>query len=55
MVSDLGYYEKQLAKLRMYYSEGIVPWDNLIISYDNYQGELDLSLIDAEIRTRLIV
>ena len=34
---------------------GIVPWDNLIITYDAVDGAVNSAAIDAEIRNRLLI
>lgn len=38
----------------MYERAGIVPWKNLIVTYDDETGNLDLRMIEAEIRNRLL-
>ncbi len=45
LVSDLKYYDRQLSKLRIYFAAGIVPWKNLIISFDDERGLLDAGTI----------
>lgn len=38
----------------MYEAGGIVPWKNLIVTYDNEEGHMDTRLIDAEIINKLM-
>ncbi len=54
LVSSLRYYDSQLSKLRMYYSAGIVPWKNLILSYDDDSGVIDASSVRNLIETRIL-
>ena len=42
-------------KLFAYKSAGIVPWDNLILTYDDPQGRIDVSLIEAQIKSRILI
>lgn len=41
-------------KMELYESAGIVPWKNLIVTYDNEQGNIDLAIIESEIRNKLL-
>jgi hypothetical protein len=52
-VGDLRYYDRQLTKLRAYYTVGVVPWKNLIVSYDDDEGSLDTASIRALIKDRI--
>ena len=52
---DKTYIERQFKKTQLYASQGIVPWDNLIITYDNSDGIIDLRIVDSEIKNKLIV
>ncbi len=54
LVSNLSYYDRQLTKLRAYYSAGIVPWNNLIISYDDESGVIDAAKVLYLINTRIL-
>ena len=45
--------------MMMYESAGIVPWKNLIVTYDMFEGNnevgfFDSRIIDTEIRTKLM-
>lgn len=53
-MADPDYRDYNKWKLSEYESIGIVPWKNLIITYDSTDGDLDVRIIDAEIRNRLL-
>ncbi|MDY4404350.1 hypothetical protein [Blautia sp.] len=36
------------------YEHGIVPWKNLIMTYDNADGGLDIRMVDAMITAWLL-
>lgn len=40
--------------MNMYETADIVPWKNLIVTYDNENGTIDLAIIDGEIRNKLL-
>ncbi|MBR4023844.1 MAG: hypothetical protein IKI86_01035 [Firmicutes bacterium] len=46
MMDDPDYRKRNAEKLAAYEENGIVPWDNLIITYDS-DGSIDLSLAEA--------
>lgn len=54
MMATPDYREYNKWKLSVYDSADIVPWRNLIITYDNEDGDLDARIIDAEIRNKLL-
>ena len=49
------YLRKQRKKEELYTSIGIVPWDNLIVTYDSKDGNIDIRIIESEIKNKLIV
>lgn len=53
-VYDPGYLRKHKWKLSMYERAGIVPWKNLIVTYDDENGGIDTRIIEAEIRNKLL-
>lgn len=53
-VSDDDYMRDNDIKLYEYSDYGIVPWDNLIITYDKPDGGIDGKIIDAMIEGWLI-
>ncbi len=53
-MAELKYRKRNQWKLTMYDKMGIVPWKNLIITYDSEDGGLNLGIIEAEIRNKLL-
>lgn len=51
---DAAYMEKHYEKMKLYASIGIVPWKNLIITYDDENGNIHLGIIDSEIQNKLV-
>lgn len=49
------YLEWQLKKTQLYATNGFVPWDNLIVSYDNSDGNIDLRVVESEIKNKLLI
>ncbi len=54
MMGDPEYMHKFQEKLAVYYEFGIVPWENLILTYDKTDGGLDVGLVDAMINGWLL-
>jgi hypothetical protein len=54
MLNDRAYFEGQLEKLRDYYARGLILGQNLIISFDNGDGVIDVAEIEHLIRTRVL-
>ncbi len=54
LTGNLAYMKKHKWKMDVYESAGIVPWKNLIVTYDNEQGAVDLPVIESEIRNKLL-
>lgn len=54
MVYDIDYRKRMKTKLEIYEKNGIVPWDNLLISYDDVDGAIDLQVIGHMIDGHLI-
>ena len=55
LMSDPVYFERYFSKIRAYFSEGIVPWDNLILTYDSFSGSIDIRDIHAQIEQKLLI
>lgn len=55
LTSNRVYLDRQMQKLQQYASVSIVPWDNLIITFDNESGMIDLRRVEFEIQNRLLV
>ena len=54
MMDDPEYKEGNEIRLKEYEEFGIVPWDNLIVTYDTVEGGLRGDLIDAMIKCWLL-
>lgn len=54
LVNDHSYMRHHKWKLSMYEKAGIVPWKNLIVTYDDERGNLDTRIIESEITNRLL-
>ena len=51
--SDKDYVRSQFRKIEYYAESGIVPWDNLIVTFDDTDGNLDIRSIKSIIVNRL--
>lgn len=49
------YLRKQLRKAQLYASVNIVPWDNLIVTYDDDDGIINLRIVKSEIENKLLL
>jgi len=54
LTNSQTYLDRQIKKSQMYAGIGIVPWDNLIVTYDNTYGEVNLRIIGSEIENKLL-
>lgn len=54
MIGDAGYEKKIESKLRFYREHQITPWNNLLTTYDNPEGGIDLSMVSSAIRCHLL-
>ena len=52
-MNDYQYEQRHQAKLMDYRRAGIVPWDNLIVTYEN-EGQLNMAMVDAIIKNEII-
>jgi len=50
MINDPGYLTHMQQKLQIYAACGIVPWDNLIITFDAPDWGIDLKSVEAKMR-----
>ena len=55
MPGNEKYMKHHKSKLEIYESLGIVPWYNLIVTYDSKDGNLDLRIIESEINNKLLI
>lgn len=53
-VDDPNYMRKHNWKIHMYEKAGIVPWKNLIVTYDDENGNFDSQLVEAEIVNKIL-
>ena len=51
---DEGYMRHHKWKLEMYEKAGIVPWDNLIVTYSDRHANVDMRIVESEIANKLI-
>lgn len=54
MMNDPKYRKRNAERIAAYEENGIVPWDNLIITYDS-DGSIDLSLAEAIARAVICI
>jgi len=52
---DKQYMDHHRWKINLYEGIGIVPWDNLIVTYDNEEGSINLAAVEGEIKAKLLV
>ncbi len=53
MMARPDYARRQFEKIRTYAAYGIVPWENLILTFDDTDGNIDLRWIRAVIEARI--
>lgn len=54
MTGNRDYIEKHKWKMNLYETRGIVPWKNLIVTYDDENGHINLAEIDSIITNKLL-
>ena len=54
MPHNKEYMAHHKRKMELYESVGIVPWDNLIVTYGDVHGNVDLRIIESELRSKLL-
>lgn len=54
LVNNEKYMSRHKWKLDLYEKIGIVPWDNLIVTYDGPDGNMDLAIAESEIKNKLL-
>jgi len=55
LMNNREYSMRQHQKDIIYEENGIVPWDNFVVSYDNLEGDINLKIVEGLIKTWLIV
>lgn len=54
MPDNKEYMEHHKWKMKVYEAAGIVPWDNLIVTYGDVHGNVDVRIIESELRSKLL-
>lgn len=54
LTGNAKYMNRHKWKMSVYEEAGIVPWKNLIVTYDDEYGFLDMVIVENEIRNKLI-
>ena len=54
MMTKEEYRNRHKKKMDVFESAGIVPWDNLIVTYDDKNGNININCIISEIRNKLL-
>ena len=55
LINKRSYIEWQRKKAELYASIGFYPWDNMILTYDTDDGNIDLRIVESEIRNKLVL
>ena len=55
MINDTEYKKNMEMKLLAYRNSEIIPWDNLILTFDSIEGNIDVSMISAIIDKMLLI
>ena len=55
LMNQQDYIDRYHWKLNKFEKEGIVPWDNLILTYDDPFGNIDVNIIESEIQNKLLI
>lgn len=48
------YMEHHKWKMELYEAAGIVPWDSLIVTYGDVHGNIDVRIIESELKSKLL-
>ena len=52
---DKKYMEHHRWKMNLYESKEIVLWDNLIVTYDDKDGHINIAAVEGEIKAKLLI
>jgi hypothetical protein len=55
MMNDMEYKKNMEMKLLAYRNSEIIPWDNLILTFDTEEGNIDVSMISSIIDKMLLI
>ena len=54
LTNNEKYMNRHKWKMELYEQNGIVPWKNLIVTYDNGDGLIDMRIVVGEIKNKLL-
>ena len=54
LMKDAKYRARLKEKLELYESVGVAHWKNLILTYDDDEGGINLSIVESEIKNKLL-
>ena len=54
MLQNAAYKSRYKWKMDIYETLNIVPWDNLIVTYEDGQNNIDMRIIESEIVNKLL-
>lgn len=54
LMTDQSYIDRYHWKLNQFEKEGIVPWDNLILTFDDPYGNINVNVIESEIQNKIL-
>ncbi len=54
LTSDTRYMSHHWQKMQAYSEAGILPWKNLIVTYDDEDGILDMAAVESEIKNKVM-
>ena len=52
-IRDRKYMERHKRKLEIYERADIVPWKNLIVTYDDQYGNINMNVVESEIKCKI--
>lgn len=55
LVTNRHYMDNHKRKMEIYENNGIVPWRNLIVTYDDEEGKFNAKEIEAAIRAKILI
>ncbi|MBR5230118.1 MAG: hypothetical protein IKW01_04595 [Firmicutes bacterium] len=55
LTGDTKYMAHHRWKMTLYEGVGIVPWKNLIVTYDDEKGRINMAVVESEIRNKILV
>ena len=55
LMNQQQYARRQRQKAEIFEMLGFHPWDNMIVTYDTGDGNVDLRIIESEIQNKLLI